>query len=423
MNILIIGGGGREHTLAWKIKQSPWCDDLFISPGNPGTAALGENLTVSVKDFKALEEAIRSRNIGMVLIGPEDPLVAGLTDYLESRFKETELIVIGPVQQSAQLEGSKSFAKQFMNEFEIPTAKFQSFNQFEYDKAIDYIDLMQVPIVVKADGLAAGKGVVICQSHQEAKNEVKVMLEGKFGAASHQVVLEEFLSGREFSVFVLTDGVDYKLLPVAKDYKKIGEQDTGPNTGGMGAVSPVSFADADLMDKVLTRIIEPTMTGLKAKKYKYHGFIFFGLIEVHGEPFVIEYNCRLGDPETEVIIPRLENDLLELLIAAHNHKLNEINIRESTLCAVSVMLVSSGYPGAFEKSKVISIPDDTSGSLIFHAGTSRNDNGHLVTSGGRVMAITSLAENKTQALAQSYATIDLIRYEGKTYRRDIGYDA
>ncbi len=422
MNILIIGGGGREHTLAWKIRQSPLCDHLFIAPGNPGTTMLGENVKIPVGDFKGIEEIIRSKTIGMVIIGPEDPLVNGLTDYLELKFSGSELIVIGPTRVAAQLEGSKAFAKRFMDELNIPTAKYQSFGQEAVREALEYIDLMQVPIVVKADGLAAGKGVTICATHQEAKEEVKSMLDGKFGLSSQQVVLEEFLAGREFSVFALTDGDQYKILPVAKDYKKIGENDSGPNTGGMGAVSPVSFVDAVMMKKVISRIVEPTILGLKSKGYKYHGFVFFGLIEVSGEPFVIEYNCRLGDPETEVILPRLKNDLVELLSAMHHHTLSGIQIEESEQVAVTVMMVSAGYPGSFEKSKVITLPGSPDQSLIFHAGTATNEEGQLVTAGGRVMAVTALADDKNQALRQAYSILEHIKFEGKVFRKDIGYD-
>lgn len=422
MNILIIGGGGREHTLAWKIKQSPQCDALFILPGNPGTALLGKNIPISAKDFEGIANQIVEKNIQLVVIGPEEPLVMGLTDFLESRFNQDELIVIGPTREAAQLEGSKAFAKVFMVEFNIPTAKYQSFNQSTSAQALKYIDGMNAPIVLKADGLAAGKGVVICQDHQEAKDELNAMLDGKFGEASHQVVLEEFLAGREFSVFALTDSLEYVVLPVAKDYKKIGEQDTGPNTGGMGAVSPVSFVDQTMMDKVITRIIEPTVNGLKSKKYKYHGIIFFGLIEVKGEPYVIEYNCRLGDPETEVVLPRLENDLVDLFIATHRHTLSEQKIQESNLKAATVMLVSAGYPGPFDKSIPIELPDQTHDSIIFHAGTALNKDGQLVTNGGRVMAITSMGESKEIALSKSYSTIEYIRFKGKTFRTDIGYD-
>lgn len=422
MNVLIIGGGGREHTLAWKIRESPLCDSLFIAPGNPGTASLGQNIKIAIDDFKAIEEIIQSQIVGLVLIGPEDPLVSGLTDYLEAKFGK-DLIVIGPTRIAAQLEGSKAFAKRFMEEFNIPTARYRSFEQLELQEAMKYIDLMQVPIVVKADGLAAGKGVSICSSHLEAKEEVKSMLDGKFGLSSHRVVLEEYLNGKEFSVFVVTDGDQYQLLPVAKDYKKIGEGDSGPNTGGMGAVSPVSFVDKVLMEKVISRIIKPTIKGLKTKQYKYHGFVFFGLIEVGGEPYVIEYNCRLGDPETEVILPRLKNDLVELLVAVHHHKLSEIQVEVSEKAAVTVMLVSSGYPGSFEKAKRITLPETMNQSILFHAGTSTNESGELVTSGGRVMAITSLAEEKDQALHQAYSTLENIHFEGKVFRKDIGHDA
>ncbi len=422
MNILIIGAGGREHALAWKIRQSPSCTAMFIAPGNAGTATVGTNIPVSVNDFGAIERAIRDHRIELVLIGPEEPLVLGLTDYLEARFDGEALIVIGPVKTAAMLEGSKAFAKAFMGEFQIPTAAYRSFGLDDQEAAEKFIDTMRLPIVLKADGLAAGKGVVICQSKEEARTELHAMFHGKFGEAGHRVVVEEFLTGREFSVFVLTDGQDYKILPVAKDYKKIGEADSGPNTGGMGAVSPVSFVDRAMMEKVEKRIIQPTIRGLGHRGLKYHGFLFCGLIEVKGEPMVIEYNCRMGDPETEVVMPRLENDLVELLLATHRHQLGSFTIRESPLYAATVMLVSGGYPGTYEKGKPIDLPDFTHDAILFHAATSIDARSRLVTSGGRVMAVTSVAADKNAALAMSYSIIPHIHFEGKNFRGDIGFD-
>jgi len=422
MNILIIGAGGREHALAWKIRQSPLCKALFIAPGNAGTALVGTNIPVSAHDFQAVEQVVRDHRIDLVLIGPEEPLVLGLTDYLESRFGEQELIVIGPTKSAAMLEGSKAFAKAFMEEFQIPTAAYRSFGLEEQEAAEKFLNSMSLPIVLKADGLAAGKGVVICPSREEALEELRAMFLGKFGHAGQRVVVEEFLSGREFSVFALTDGQDYKILPVAKDYKKIGEADRGPNTGGMGAISPVSFVDPAVMEKVESRIIRPTIRGIHQRGLKYQGFVFFGLIEVDGEPLVIEYNCRMGDPETEVVMPRLENDLLELLVATHRHQLGSQVIRESQLYAATVMLVSGGYPGDYEKGKPIGLPDFTHDSILFHAGTTTDTRSGLVTAGGRVMAVTSMAVDKNTALAMSYSIIPHIHFEGKNFRRDIGFD-
>lgn len=422
MNILIIGAGGREHALAWKIRQSPSCKAMYIAPGNAGTASVGTNLPISVNDFGAIEQAVRDHRIDLVLIGPEEPLVLGLTDYLEARFDAEELIVIGPVKSAAMLEGSKAFAKAFMMEFQIPTAAYRSFALDEQEDAEKFIGLMRLPIVLKADGLAAGKGVIICQSREEAKAELRAMFQGRFGDAGHRVVVEEFLSGREFSVFVLTDGRDYKILPVAKDYKRIGEADSGPNTGGMGAISPVSFVDRAMMEKVESRIIQPTIRGISQRGLKYHGFIFCGLIEVNGEPMVIEYNCRMGDPETEVVMPRLQNDLVELLVATHRHRLGSHTIRESPFYAATVMLVSGGYPGSYEKGKPIDLPDFTHDAMIFHAGTATDARSGLVTAGGRVMAVTSMAGDKNAALAMSYSIIPHIHFEGKNFRGDIGFD-
>ncbi|MEP7323739.1 MAG: phosphoribosylamine--glycine ligase [Saprospiraceae bacterium] len=422
MNILILGGGGREHALAWKIKQSPLCDQLFIAPGNPGTAGLGTNIHLSLKDFDKIRETIEANHIELVLIGPEEPLVLGLTDYLESHFDPAKVHIIGPTKIAAQLEGSKAFAKEFMEEFNIPTARYHSFIPSQIDDAIDYIQGMNTPIVVKADGLAAGKGVTICQSHHEAINEVKDMFDGKFGAASSVVVLEEFLSGKEFSVFVLTDGHDYKILPVAKDYKKIGERDAGPNTGGMGAVSPVSFVTASMMKEVEDKIIIPTIEGLNQKNYRYHGFVFIGLIEVGSIPYVIEYNCRMGDPETEVVMPRLKTDLVPLLLSLNQGTLASQNVEQINEAACTVVMVSGGYPGDYEKNKLISIPIVVpTSSIIFHSGTKMED-GHLLTNGGRVLAITSTGDHLSDALRSSYELIKQIDYEGQYFRKDIGFD-
>ncbi|MEP7266174.1 MAG: phosphoribosylamine--glycine ligase [Saprospiraceae bacterium] len=420
MNILIIGSGGREHALAWKMKNSPLSDQIYITPGNPGTASIGINLYGEWKDFDALKNAIIQYRIGMVVIGPEDPLVLGLTDYLEENFSHEQLIVIGPTKESAQLEGSKSYAKIFMQENEIPTSKYESFQLENISEAFAYIDKMNTPIVVKADGLAGGKGVVICPSKEEARIEVKNMMDGKFEAAGKKVILEEFLSGREFSLFILTDGETYKILPLAKDYKKIGEGDSGPNTGGMGAISPVPFVDDKLMDKVVTKIIEPTMNGLKKRSLKYHGFIFFGLIEVNGDPYVIEYNCRLGDPETEVVMPRMHSDLVAHLKALHDGNLRHEIILIEDQEAATVMLVSGGYPGNYEKNKPINIPADLPDSIIFHAGTTLDNSNKLVTNGGRVIAVSSLGNTIEEALKKSYTSIKKISFEGMNYRKDIG---
>jgi phosphoribosylamine--glycine ligase len=420
MNILIIGGGGREHALAWKIKSSPFCDRLFVAPGNPGTQQLATNLAVDWKNFELVKSSIIQYKIELVLIGPEEPLVLGLTDYLESHFSATELIVIGPTREGAKLEGSKAFSKEFMQEYEIPTARYASFNADQIAEALIYIQQMNTPIVVKADGLAAGKGVTICATQNEAKEEILSMFDGKFGVSSKTIVLEEFLSGREFSMFVLTDGFKYKILPLAKDYKKIGEGDTGPNTGGMGAISPVPFITDELFDLTIKRVVQPTIQGLKKRKIKYHGFVFIGLIEVKGEPYVIEYNCRMGDPETEVVMPRLKSDLVSHLKALHDGRLeHEVIIFEEN-AAATVMLVSGGYPGDYKKNKTIALPNTIKDSILFHAGTALNEQGNLITNGGRVMAVTSTDDTIEKALAKSYNAIAEIKFEGMNFRRDIG---
>lgn len=420
MNILLIGNGGREHAMAWKLKSSPLCSRLYIAPGNPGTATVGTNLMLDSTDFKAIHDSIIHYKIDMVVIGPEEPLVLGITDYLENHFEKEKLIVIGPTKAGAQLEGSKAFSKEFMKEFEIPTAAYGSFTADQIADALIYIEQMKTPVVVKADGLAAGKGVTICPSHEEAKKEVLSMFDGKFGASSKTVVLEEFLSGREYSMFVLTDGENYKILPIAKDYKKIGEGDTGPNTGGMGAISPVPFITDELMDLTVKWVVKPTIKGLKKRNIKYHGFVFIGLIEVKGEPFVIEYNCRMGDPETEVVMPRLASDLVAHFKALHEGKLAHETVLFDERAAATVMMVSGGYPGEYVKGKKIILPKETAPSIIFHAGTSVNDKGELITNGGRVLAITSMDESLENALAKSYKTIEGIGFEGMYFRKDIG---
>lgn len=422
MNILLLGSGGREHAFAWKIRQSPRCGQLFIAPGNAGTAALGTNLPVNPNDFPAVAAAALQNQIDLVVVGPEEPLVLGIRDYFLANPELAQIPLIGPSREAAQLEGSKGYAKVFMQEMGIPTAAYREFAPDTLQEGLDYLSSHPLPVVLKADGLAAGKGVVICQSREEAKAELKAMLSGKFGAASRRVVVEAFLSGTEFSVFVLTDGKSYKILPVAKDYKRIGEGDTGPNTGGMGAVSPVPFAGEELMQKVEMRIIKPTLEGIKRRGLDYQGFIFLGLIDVGGEPFVIEYNCRMGDPETEAVFPRLKSDLLELLAALAEGRLEEKEVEEDPRAAATVVLVSGGYPGDYEKGRAISGLGQVDGSLVFHSGTRTGDTGDLLTNGGRVLAITSYGESLKEALEKSNANAGRIQFEGKYFRRDIGYE-
>jgi phosphoribosylamine--glycine ligase len=421
-NILLLGGGGRECTLAWKLKQSPLCGNLFIAPGNAGTAAYGTNLPLSVTDFAGIKKTCIDHNIDIVLPGPEDPLVAGIYDFIKGDADLKHIIVAGPSKEGAQLEGSKAFSKRFMERHNIPTAAYREFTAANYTEGEAYIRTQQPPVVLKADGLAAGKGVVIAQSTDEALTAFHAMImDRQFGEASSKVVIEQFLDGIELSVFALTDGANYVLLPEAKDYKRIGEGDTGLNTGGMGAISPVPFADATFMQKVISRIVEPTVNGLKAENIIYNGFIFFGLIKVNGEPYVIEYNCRMGDPETEVVMPRLENDLVELLLAMGAGKLNEVTVQHSAQAAGTVMLVSGGYPGDYAKGKVMTGFNRVNGSMLFHAGTASKD-GAVVTSGGRVLAITSYGANIKAALAKSYENAAHIQYDGIYYRKDIGWE-
>jgi len=421
MRILLLGGGGREHALAWKLAQSPRCEKLFIAPGNPGTARCGTNVALRADDADGITELCRRESIHMVVVGPEDPLVQGITDHLRAQDDLQELILCGPGASGARLEGSKAFAKAFMSRWGIPTAGYGRFDAHEVEAAIDHLHAMKAPYVIKADGLAAGKGVVISRDVQEAESTVRGMFSGQFGEAGKTVVLEEFLDGIEFSVFILTDGQDYQILPVAKDYKRVGEGDQGPNTGGMGAVSPVPFADEAMMHKVRTRIIQPTLKGLREEGIPYQGFIFFGLIRVGDEPFVIEYNCRMGDPETEVVMPRLQSDLVVLNEAKGRGKLGEHPAVESPLHAVTVMLVSEGYPGDYPKGRRIHGLEATTDALVFQAGTREADGG-IVTSGGRVTACTALGESLPDTMQKAYELAGRIRFEGVHFRKDIGRD-
>lgn len=421
MNILLLGSGGREHALAWKIAQSSLLSKLFIAPGNAGTATIGTNLPISVNDFDGIKKAVLEHAIDTVIVGPEDPLVHGIVDFFEADALLNKVPVIGPNRIAAQMEGSKDFSKQFMMRHDIPTARYKSVTSNTLAEGVAFMKTLKAPYVLKADGLASGKGVLIINSLDEAIEELKQMLEGKFGTAGNTVVIEEFLAGIECSVFIITDGEHYKLLPEAKDYKRIGEGDKGLNTGGMGAVSPVPFADKVFMQKVIDRIIEPTIAGLKIENIVYKGFLFFGLIKVENEPYVIEYNARMGDPETEVVMLRLQSDLLELIQGVINGNLNEKEIIIDPRHAVTVMLVSGGYPEAYEKGKTITGFDKISGSYVFHAGTTfANDK--VVTNGGRVMAISSYGTSKDDACRQSLANAEQITFEGNYFRRDIGFD-
>ncbi|MDD2322969.1 MAG: phosphoribosylamine--glycine ligase [Bacteroidales bacterium] len=423
MNILILGSGGRTHALAWKLVQSPQTTQLYIAPGNAGTALHGTNLNIPISDFQAIEQAIHAHHIAMLVVGPEAPLVEGLRDYLTQKTALQHLMIIGPGKQGAQLEGSKDFAKAFMQRHTIPTARYQTFTQETIVEAFAFLDTLSAPYVIKADGLAAGKGVIICDAKEEAKKNLQeILLNKKFGAAGQKVIIEEYLNGIEMSVFILTDGNTYVLLPEAKDYKRIGEGDSGPNTGGMGAISPVPFANETLMAQIKKNIITPTINGLKKEKIPYMGFIFFGLMICNNAPYVIEYNVRLGDPETEAIIPRIQSDLLELFKKCASGTLSEGNLIVNTNHCASVMLVSKGYPEAYEKGKPITFPETTSEAILFHAGTAIHDNGTVVTHGGRVMAVTALGESLEEALTKAYTEAHALDFEGKNFRRDLGHD-
>ena len=422
MNILILGSGGREHTFAWKISQSPLCESLFVAPGNSGTSQIAINIDIDILNFEAVKKTVLSKEINMVVVGPEDPLVEGIHDFFLNDEQLKNVSVIGPQKASAQLEGSKEFAKEFLFRHHIPTAAYQSFNSNTVEQGYKFLESLKPPYVLKADGLAAGKGVVILNNLDDAKSELNHMLVGaKFGKASSKVVIEEFLDGIELSCFVLTDGKHYKILPTAKDYKRIGEGDTGLNTGGMGAISPVPFADDLFMKKVEDRIVKPTIMGLQKDNLPYKGFVFIGLIKVGDDPKVIEYNVRMGDPETEVVLPRLKNDLVELFAAVANQTLNEKQIIIDERAATTVMLVSGGYPEVYEKGMEISGLEMVEGSIVFHAGAILKD-GKTVTSGGRVMAVTSYGNTYQEAIKKSYQNIEKLHFDKMIYRKDIGFD-
>ncbi|WP_370390343.1 phosphoribosylamine--glycine ligase [uncultured Winogradskyella sp.] len=422
MNILVLGSGGREHTFAWKIAQSEHCSNLFVAPGNSGTSAIATNLNISVTDFEAIKEQVLQNKIELVVVGPEDPLVKGIHDYFLGDNDIKHIPVIGPQKAAAQLEGSKEFAKEFMSRHNIPTAAFKSFTADTIAEGYEFLESLKPPYVLKADGLAAGKGVLILDDLEDAKTELKnMLLEAKFGNASTKVVIEEFLDGIELSCFVITDGKDYKILPTAKDYKRIGQGDTGLNTGGMGAVSPVPFATEAFMEKIESKIVKPTISGLIQDNLPYVGFIFIGLIKVGDEPKVIEYNVRMGDPETEVVLPRLKTDLVEIFKAMSNQTLSDIELEIDDRAATTVMLVSGGYPESYEKGKEIHGIDEVKNSLVFHAGATLSE-GKVVTSGGRVMAITSYGKTYKEAIKKSYQSINKLCFDKMYYRKDIGFD-
>ncbi|MAP81651.1 MAG: phosphoribosylamine--glycine ligase [Aequorivita sp.] len=422
MNILVLGSGGREHTFAYKLAQSKRCKNLFVAPGNAGTAAIATNIDISVTNFETIKNCVVDNNIEMVVVGPEDPLVQGIADYFAETSELKNVKLIGPSKRGALLEGSKQRAKEFMMQHKIPTAAYESFTVQSLEAGKAFLEQLNPPYVLKADGLAAGKGVLILNNLNEAKQELENMLShNKFGEASSKVVIEEFLDGIELSVFVLTDGKNYKILPTAKDYKRIGEGDTGLNTGGMGAISPVPFADEVLMQKIEDRIVKPTIDGLAKENIDYKGFVFIGLIKVNNEPYVIEYNVRMGDPETEVVLPRIKTDLADLFEATFNQNLNDISIEIDTKAAATVMLVSGGYPEGYEKGKEITGLKNVKDSIVFHAGTKMEDD-KILTNGGRVIAITSLDEDYKKALKKSYQNIEKLSFDRMNYRSDIGFD-
>jgi len=422
MNVLLLGGGGREHAMAWRLSQSPLCAALFVAPGNAGTKAYATNLAIDPNDFPAVRGAVVANNIRLVICGPEEPLVRGIQDFFKADAQLSDVRFIGPSAEAAQLEGSKAYAKEFMKEFDIPTAGYRRFTSATLDAGLEYLSNCRTPIVLKADGLAAGKGVVILNDCGEAKEELKEMLGGKFGRASEEVVVEDFLDGIEFSVFVLTDGKDYRILPVAKDYKRIGVGDTGPNTGGMGSVSHPPFVDADMMAKVEQQIIQPTLEGIQKRNLDYKGFIFIGVISVENEPYVIEYNCRMGDPETQSVMARLNTDFMQLCLETADGEVGQSTIDIDDRQVATVVLVSGGYPGAYEKGKLILGLNDVEGSMVFHAGTKQNTQGELVTNGGRVLAVTSYGDSFEEALKLSYENARKIKFAGVNYRGDIGFD-
>ncbi|MDX2443689.1 MAG: phosphoribosylamine--glycine ligase [Bacteroidales bacterium] len=421
MNVLILGSGGREHAIAWKLAQSPLLNNLFIAPGNAGTLQAGRNVNLGVADFEAISKFTIDNKIDMLVVGPENPLVDGISDYFNQNDQLSDILVVGPVKAGALLEGSKDFAKRFMQKYSIPTADYKTFTKENLGEAKSFLESINPPYVLKADGLAAGKGVIILNDLDEAYSTLVEMFSGKFGEAGKTVVIEKFLDGIELSVFVLTDGDSYVILPEAKDYKRIGEGDTGLNTGGMGAVSPVPFADKEFIHKVESRIIKPTIDGLKNEEIIYKGFIFFGLIKVKDEPYVIEYNVRMGDPEAEVVIPRIKSDLLELFKAVCENSLGEKRLEVENRTVSTVMLVSGGYPGSYENGKQIKGLDKVENSIIFHAGT-RKESGEIFTSGGRVLAVSSYGDNIEEALSQSYENANNIKFENMNFRKDIGFD-
>jgi phosphoribosylamine--glycine ligase len=426
MNILLLGSGGREHAFAWKIVKSKRCSQLYVAPGNAGTSEIAQNVPLSVTDFEGLANFVLSKKIEMVVVGPEEPLVKGVVDFFGSRKELSGIPIIGPSQLGAQLEGSKDFSKKFMDRCGIPTAASKTFTEETIEEGLDFIDLQDLPIVLKADGLAAGKGVLICDSHAEAKKSLKEMLlESKFGSASEKVVIEQFLSGVEVSVFVATDGINYVILPEAKDYKRIGEQDTGLNTGGMGAISPVPFANQQFLEKVENRIVIPTIKGLEKQKIPYQGFLFIGLMNVNGDPYVIEYNVRMGDPETQAVLPRIKSDFVDLLYALGTQQLNTYQFETEKFCTATVVMVAGGYPESYQKGDVIhglNRTKEENKSLVFHAGTKLDQSGEVLTNGGRVLAITGIGEQPLEALQNAYSSAEKINWKNNYCRRDIGQD-